>query len=159
MVLCFVCLTRSSARRRERQMRKQGGEAALPGLRCGVSLCPPSSLPAGTVLGACGGSWDQMCPFQREGDCGKQRLPLQSSPRLGRASGQALVSEEEPSPRADPKTSSVFSRAHSRRAGPFLTVSCALALQRTGHVRKVSPSSEARSLWLFLEDPELLCMP
>ena len=98
-------------------MRKQGRQAALLGLRC-VSLCPPSSLPAGTVLGACGSPWDQMSPFWREGDCGKQGLPLQSSPGLGRASGQALVSEEEPSLRAAPRTSSVFSRAHSLRAGP-----------------------------------------
>ena len=147
MVLWFVCLTRSSVRRGERQMRKQGRQAALLGLRC-VSLCPPSSLPAGTVLGACGSPWDQMSPFWREGDCGKQGLPLQSSPGLGRASGQALVSEEEPSLRAAPRTSSVFSRAHSLRAGPFLRVSCGLALQKTGHVRKVSPSSEARRLAL-----------
>ena len=48
-------------------MRKQGRQAALLGLRC-VSLCPPSSLPAGTVLGACGSPWDQMSPFWREGD-------------------------------------------------------------------------------------------
>lgn len=144
----MFCLTRSSARRRERQMREQGRQAALPGLRCGISLCPLSSLPAGTVLGACGSPWDQMCPFRREGDCGKQGLPLQSSPGLGRASGRALVSEEEPSPRAAPRTSSVFSRAHSLRAEPFLTVSCGLALQKTGHVRKVSPSSESRRLAL-----------
>lgn len=90
-----------------------------------------------------GRAWDQMCPFRREGDRGKQGLPLQSSPGLGRASGQALVSEEEPSPRTAPGPA-VLSRAHGLTAGPFLTVSCGLALQKTGHVRKVSPSSEAR---------------
>ena len=98
-------------------MREQGRQAALPGLRCGISLCPLSSLPAGTVLGACGSPWDQICPFRREGDCGKQGLPLQSSPGLGRASGQALVSEEEPSPRAAPRTSSVFSSDSVRPHG------------------------------------------
>lgn len=124
-------------------MRKQGREAVLLGLRCGVSLCPPSSLPAGTVLGAWGGPGTRCVLSGVKVTVGNRDSLSRAALASGGLLGKHWFLKRSPVPGL-PRGQLCCPVLTALKLASVLTVSCGLAPQKTGHVRRVSPSSEAR---------------